>query len=77
MRRSPVSDILHEIEKDKERINTYQDKITKLKRQINCKKKLLWDICVHKWYIDSSEPFDSNGKKKCSYCQLCANPNYN
>ena len=53
------------------------DKINKLQRHINSKKQLLWDVCSHKWYIDTNEPFDSKGKKKCLYCGSSANRNYN
>jgi len=69
-----VVDILKEIQKDKKMLKEYNLKIDKVKRHLKQKKRLLWDVCSHKWYVDRDE--SSTCKQKCLYCGLFSNPNY-
>ena len=70
-----VVQIMKEIKKDQKIIDEYNDKIKKVKRLLVQKKRLLWEICCHKWYIDRDD-YSSSSQKKCLYCGLNANPNY-
>ena len=60
----------------KEMDNCYK-KILALKNEISTQKELLYDTCVHEWYIERDDCWDSICNKRCKYCQLWQNRNCN
>ena len=58
-------------------IDECTNKIHALKKEISIQKGLLYDTCVHEWYIDRDDCWDSICNKRCKYCQLWQNNNCN